>query len=97
MADKWHKQVISLNGGEGKIDMAISKGNSNEELLEGAQWRSLNFLMQHAPLCGGIINLMDISKEKSVLHCQLCGLRIDVPAHIGTIGELVVYLTVHGQ
>lgn len=96
MADKYHKQVIPLGNGEGEINMAISlEGNPNEELLEGAQLKTLNILMMHWPLCGGIINTINVSKEKNVMHCQMCGLRINVLAHISTIGELVVYLTAH--
>jgi len=97
MANKRHKQVISLKNKEGEISMYASfEKDSNEELLEGTRLESLELDMVHGPLCGGTVHLIHISKEKDVLHCSMCGLRIYVPAHIGTIGELVVYFIVHG-
>ena len=97
MANKRHKQVITLRNGEGEISIYVSlKEDSNEELLEGTRLESLESDMIHRPLCGGIVHFIHISREKDVLHCSICGLRIDVPEHINTIGELVVYLMVHG-
>lgn len=95
----WREQKIPLKGGDGEIKMSLFTKYDAEELIEGLSLREgchkSNIVIEHKPFCNGTMDFILISNEKNVLHCKSCGLRIDVPMYIDTVGELVVYLIVH--
>ena len=47
-------------------------------------------------ICGGWIDIIQISKENKAIICKTCYLRVVIPAYIKTYGELREYFDKRG-
>jgi len=42
-------------------------------------------------LCGGFVDIFEVSTTHNALHCRRCGLRVVIPKEVDTLGKLQEY------
>ncbi|MDD5291007.1 MAG: hypothetical protein PHZ04_02715 [Patescibacteria group bacterium] len=89
-APVWKVLSIPLKDGEGKLEILVQQWKKPDKTKLKLIRLNSELLITHS--CFGLMKFIEVSKDKNILHCVVCSLRISLPSSIKTLGELEEYL-----